>query len=297
MSCYKPVAAFRSREPNSEGKYPVFWHRPTVDYKCVQIPCGKCDGCKLDKARDWAMRCVHEASLYDDNCFITLTFDDKYLRADKSLHKPDFQKFMKRLRKRVGKVRFYHCGEYGDKLERPHHHACLFGYNFPDKVLWTIRDNVKLYRSEILSELWPFGYSTIGDVTFESAAYVARYCMKKINGDKADAYYAGRVPEYTTMSRRPGIGLDWLKKFHADVYPDDKVVVRGDVLCKPPKYYDDKYSEIDLTKEKFIDRLKLLRKKKAEGNPHNTYARLAVRESIKRQRVAQLRRSYENVSV
>lgn len=298
MPCYSPITGYRSRVKNDSGKYPVVFNMNDgwID-KPVQVPCGQCIGCRLERSRQWAMRCVHEASLYDDNCFITLTFDDKYLRVDKSLHKPDFQKFMKRLRKRVGKVRFYHCGEYGDKLERPHHHACLFGYNFPDRVLWNVRDNVKLYRSEILSELWPFGYSTIGDVTFESAAYVARYCMKKINGDKADAYYAGRVPEYTTMSRRPGIGLDWLKKFHADVYPDDKVVVRGDVLCKPPKYYDDKYSEIDLTKEKFIDKLKLLRKKKAEGNPHNTYARLAVRESIKRQRVAQLRRSYENVSV
>lgn len=319
MPCYSPITGYRSRVKNDSGKYPVVFNMNDgwID-KPVQVPCGQCIGCRLERSRQWAMRCVHEASLYDQNCFITLTFNDDYLSENRSLCKSDFQNFMKRLRKcflsiekpdwinklypsmiwiPFDKIRYFHCGEYGDKLDRPHHHACLFGLDFPDKVLWSVRDNVKLYRSKILENLWEFGHSTIGDVTFESAAYVARYCMKKITGDKADAYYAGRVPEYTTMSRRPGIGLDWLKKFHADVYPDDKVVVRGDVLCKPPKYYDDKYSEIDLTKEKFIDKLKLLRKKKAEGNPHNTYARLAVRESIKRQRVAQLRRSYENVSV
>ena len=100
-------------------------------------------------------------------------------------------------------VRFFHCGEYGELLYRPHYHACLFGFDFSDKVLWSTRGGVRLYRSKILEKLWTFGFSTIGDVTFESAAYVARYCTKKITGDKADEHYNGRSPEYVTMSRPP----------------------------------------------------------------------------------------------
>ena len=159
------------------------------------------------------MRCHHEASLYQDNCFITLTYSDEHLPSDKSLHVDHFQKFMKRLRKRFGEgVRYYHCGEYGEKYMRPHYHACLFNFDFPDKKIWKENNGNRLYISESLSELWPFGFVTIGDVTFESAAYVARYIMKKVNGDLAESHYervdwdTGEVyhlkPEYTTMSRR-----------------------------------------------------------------------------------------------
>lgn len=207
----------------------------------MTIPCGRCIGCRRERARQWAMRCMHEASLYNDNCFITLTYDDEHLKDD-SLHVEDFQKFMKRLRKRFPDqlIRYYQAGEYGEKYQRPHYHACLFNFTPPDLQLWRVKDGVRLYTSDIMADTWGHGYCVIGDVTFESAAYVARYIDKKILGgtdEKRTAHYHGRHPEYSTMSRRPGIGSGFLKKWKTDIFPKDYCVVNGKKV-KPPKYYD-----------------------------------------------------------
>ena len=291
MPCYKPLKGWYSRIRNESGKRSiVFKASQGYNDRPVSVPCGQCVGCRLERSRQWAMRCLNEASLYDCNCFITLTFSAECL-VDNSLHKEDFQKLMKRLRKRYGSgVRYFHCGEYGEKFQRPHHHACLFNFDFPDKELWTVRNGVRLYRSESLEKLWPFGFCTIGDVTFESAAYVARYIMKKVTGEKADDHYNGRVREYITMSRRPGIGRAWIEQFKSDVYPSDAVVVRGDVICKPPKYYDSLY---ELDEPKKMDILKRDRICTAKDNPDNRGDRLAIRGKVKLEKLKTLRRSYE----
>jgi hypothetical protein len=166
---------------------------------------------------------------------------------------------MKRLRHkhRGEKIRFFHCGEYGETLGRPHYHAIIFGYDFRNKDSYIIGEgsNYQIKGSEELEELWPFGFHAIGDVNFESAAYVARYIVKKITGEKALEHYCDidketgeilreRKPEYTTMSRRPGIASDWIKKYHTDVYPSDEVIVRGKEV-KPPRYYDRQYELIN----------------------------------------------------
>ena len=138
MPCYKPLKAYYSKDVNESGKRSlVFTSEKALLPVELMVPCGRCIGCRLDRSLQWAMRCVHEASMHEDNCFITLTFDDDHL-GDGSLKVSDFQNFMKRLRQAIApkKVRFFHCGEYGAKLSRPHHHACLFGFDFPDKVLW-----------------------------------------------------------------------------------------------------------------------------------------------------------------
>ena len=219
----------------------------------LELPCGQCIGCRLERSRQWAMRCLHEASLYDRNAFITLTYDDSHLPPGGSLSYPDFQRFMKRLRRRIGsKVRFYAGGEYGEQgTIRPHFHACLFGYDFPDKVFFKrSASGDKLYTSKLLESLWPYGICSVGDVTFQSAAYIARYCVAKRTGDAAKSWYAcdefvdqdgvirdSVTPEFNRMSLKPGIGSRWLEKFKTDVYPRDYVVVNG-VKVKPPKYYD-----------------------------------------------------------
>lgn len=219
----------------------------------LELPCGQCIGCRLERSRQWAMRCLHEASLYDRNAFVTLTYDDFHLPPGGSLSYPDFQKFMKRLRRRIGsKVRFYAGGEYGEQgTIRPHFHACLFGYDFPDKIFFKRSSSGdKLYTSKLLESLWPFGISSVGDVTFQSAAYIARYCVAKRTGDAAKSWYAcdefvdedgvirdSVTPEFNRMSLKPGIGSRWLEKYKTDVYPRDYVVVNG-VKVKPPKYYD-----------------------------------------------------------
>nr|WAE43298.1 MAG: replication initiator protein [Microviridae sp.] len=296
MPCYYPLNGYVSRTPNENGKYPIVFNTQEgwIDRK-VQLPCGRCIGCRLERSRQWAVRCVHEASMWKENCFITLTFNDYNLPSNGSLDVKIFQKFMKRLRKEFGTgIRYFHCGEYGDSLKRPHYHACLFNFDFGDKKLWAIRDNVKLYRSESLEYLWPFGFSTIGDVTFESAAYVARYCTKKVNGKRAESHYKGLKPEYITMSRRPGIGSTWFNKWVDDVFPEDHVIVRG-IECKPARYYDEKYC---LTNEKEFALIKGNRERAARLNPdENRASRLTVREKVVLHNAANLRRSYEATGI
>ncbi len=252
MPCFSPLDGYRSQTVNASGKRSVVFNvREGFFDRPVTVPCGQCIGCRLEKSRQWAMRCVHEASLYEENCFITLTYDDERLPASGSLDKSAFTKFMKRLRRRFDsqRIRFYHAGEYGDRFGRPHYHALLFGFDFPDKYPWSVRSDHPVWRSHILESLWPFGQSEIGSVTFESAAYVARYVVKKVTGEKADDYYSvvtelGEVvpiqPEYSTMSRRPGIGKAWYDEFKSEVYPSDGVVIRGK-LMKPPRFYDGQY--------------------------------------------------------
>jgi hypothetical protein len=181
---------------------------------------------------------MHEAQMFESNCFVTLTYDDLHLPKNNSLVLKDYQLFMKKLRRKYGSgIRFYHCGEYGDELGRPHYHSILFNHDFEDKKFYSENNGNKLYTSDSLSSLWEKGHSIIGDVTFESAGYVARYSLKKVTGEKAKDHYGSRLPEYSTMSRRPGIGKNWFEKYKCEVYPLDRVNVNG-VDSKPPRYYD-----------------------------------------------------------
>jgi len=186
---------------------------------------------------------MHEAQLHEHSVFVTLTYSDEHLGSF-SLVYSDFQKFMKRVRKKFGPVRFYVAGEYGDGFQRPHFHCLLFGCWFPDREFHKdLPSGFRLYRSAQLEKLWPFGFSSIGDVTFESAAYVARYVMKKVTGKAAEQHYefvdigsgevSQRVPEFNRMSLKPGIGAGWFKKFGNEVFPNDYVVMNG-VKMSPP---------------------------------------------------------------
>jgi len=292
------MTAWYSKDINPSGKRSlVFTPDKALQRDAeIEIPCGQCIGCRLERSRQWAIRCVHEASLYEDNCFITLTFSPEYLQKREnpwSLDKKDFQKFMKRLRKEYGSgIRYFHCGEYGDTYLRPHYHACLFNFDFHDKQLWKISNDCRLYISDSLARLWPYGFSTIGDVTFDSAAYVARYIMKKITGDEAEEHYTRMdgdtgefievLPEYTTMSLKPGIGTGWFEKYRTDVYPDDFVVINGKKM-QPPKYYD-RLLEKQLPYEH--DYIKDQRKIRALNNSdENTRDRLDVKEKVKRRQI------------
>ena len=296
MPCFKPLSAYRC----SDGSV-VFSELRRFDIvQTLSIPCGQCVGCRLERSRQWAMRCLHEASLYKQNCFITLTYADEHLPSDLSLHYADFQKFMKRLRKRFKDktIRFYMAGEYGENFGRPHFHACIFNLDFPDKKLWKkTGSGCRIYRSEILEDLWPFGYSSIGDVNFQSAAYVARYIMKKVTGDAAEQHYlmldfnsgeiSKRTPEFNKMSLKPGIGYEWYKKFKSDVYPHDYVVINGKKV-KPPKFYDKKLKN-DFPFE--WDEVEFKRTVQAKDNfADNTDERLAVKETIAKARLSMLKR-------
>jgi len=297
MACFHPINGWRSQFVNPKtGKRPVVFNanEAFLDLPVV-VPCGRCIGCRLERSRQWAMRCVHEASLHSTNCFITLTYRDDDLPRSGSLVMKHFQDFMKRLRFHVGSgVRYFHCGEYGDKLSRPHYHACLFNYDFPDKLHYRTKFGVKLYYSQSLEDLWGKGFCTIGDVTFESAAYVARYITKKITGEMSDAHYGDRSPEYVTMSRRPGIATGWFEKYGSDVFPSDEVVMhrkgRAQAM-KPPKFYD-RLFEIAHPIE--FEKIKLIRKSEAKKRlAKYGDSRLDVLEEAQRLKLKQLTREYE----
>lgn len=299
MTCYHPLQGWWSKEKTeNEKRRVVFNRREGYSDLRVDVPCGQCIGCRLSYSRNWAIRCVHEASLHDENCFVTLTYDDGNVPDSGSLNRRHIQLFLKRLRKKFTgkKIRFYCCGEYGELLSRPHYHLILFGFDFEDKVLWSVRDGVRLYRSEILEKLWIYGYSTIGNVTYESAAYVARYCLKKRNGEKKDEHYKGLEQEFSTMSRRPGIARDWFEKFKGDVFPHDYVVIRNGIKCKPPRYYDNIYDVIDSEE---MQKIKQLRHKYLIGcaplipDGEDSVDRLEVKEKVQKSKLTLLKRSVE----
>lgn len=255
---------------------------------------------------------MHEASLYEHNCFITLTYAPEHLPEDKSLRYEDFQLFMKRFRKRFkglqpvdGKypIRFYMAGEYGEQFRRPHFHACIFNFDFADKkYLKKTPGGSRIFTSAALSELWPFGYASIGSVTFESAAYVARYIMKKVNVSSATPHHLRNhyeeidedgvinelVPEFNKMSLKPGIGQGWYDKFKDEVYPDDFVVVNGR-KCKPPRFYDRKFAD-EFPLE--FEQIQFDRYVDAQDRiEDNTPERLAVRERVTQAKVERLVRN------
>lgn len=300
MTCYSPLKGYKSRVVEKTGKRRiVFNSEQGFSDLPVEVPCGQCIGCRLERSRQWAMRCVHEASLYVDNSFITLTYDQDNVPNDFGLDKSHFQDFMKRLRKRIEprKVRYYHCGEYGEENLRPHYHALLFNYDFADKVKEKEINGYPVYSSEMLNDIWGKGNCLIGDVTFQSAAYVARYVMKKVTGKRAEEErvyervdpVTGEVfnviPEYTTMSRRPGIGRNWFDQFKSDVYPSDYLIMNGQKV-QPPKYYDGLHPE--------IEEIKQVRKQRAKKfQDVNSPERLLVREKVKLAQIRHLKRNLD----
>ncbi|AXH77338.1 MAG: replication initiator protein [Microviridae sp.] len=300
MPCYHPIEGYRSRVTTMSGKRALVFNPKDgyVDLP-VTVPCGACIGCRLDRARTWSIRLMHEASQHDLSIFVTLTYRPDAEPEGRSLVKSHFQSFMKRLRKSHGsKIRYFHCGEYGDTSARPHYHAILFGIDFADKVKHTTTPlGETLFSSETLEKIWGHGHCLIGSVTPESCNYVARYITKKVTGEKAKAHYEtlnlatgeiySRTPEYITMSLKPGIGADWFKRYASDVFPSDYVVERGK-KTSVPKFYTRKHLQENPEAERS---LKAKRIKQAALRKHDsTPERLAVRKEVKLAQISQLKR-------
>lgn len=299
MSCYRPLNGFRATGKKTErGKAVIQFTPPPGPYEMVTLPCGQCIGCRIDRSQQWALRCVHEASLHEENCFVTLTYSEENLPEYGSLVKKDYQDFLKRLRKRFKgrRIRFFLCGEYGGDGSRPHYHALLFGLEFLDKVYWCKSGPHQVYRSPTLEELWTHGYSWIGEVSWQSAAYVARYCMKKVNGDLAYERYVRDVdpetgeliavePEFISMSRRPGIAAEWYEKYSGDCRKD--YLTHEGRRVKLPRYYDALRELDDLDG---LLAIKAKRREVAAGKRESTRRRMA-KEACCRARVNQLKRS------
>lgn len=292
MACYSPISAWR----DSAGAI-FFADRGRGDR--IDLPCGRCIGCRLERSRQWAVRIMLEAQAHQKTSFVTLTYDQQNLPSPPSLDYTHYQLFMKRLRKQFGPVRFFMCGEYGDESRRPHYHACIFGADFSeDRAVWNVTSQGHyLYRSSALESLWRHGHSLIGALTFESAAYVARYVLKKVTGDLADAHYryvdsdgvvSQLTPEFCHMSLKPGIGALWFDKYHTDVYPHDYIVVNG-VKCKPPRYFDKLLKRV--SRETLLE-IKTQREYDGyQRRDDSTYERLAVRREVKQAAISHLKRN------
>lgn len=229
------------------------------------VPCGRCLNCRLSKARTWSQRCILETKSWQDNWFVTLTYEDEFLTPvcdeksgeflNATLVPDEVQAFMKRLREfyqrtygHVG-IRFYMAGEYGDTTYRPHYHLIIFNLPLFDLKLYSrspLGDDY--FNSAVLTRLWGKGHVVVGEVTPQSAAYVARYVMKKAK-DETDYEALGLHPEYTRMSNRPGIGLPYLVSHIDQIYERDQIYLPNGQVVKPCRYFDDKAEQFGIDVE------------------------------------------------
>lgn len=283
--------------------------RPERDAPILYVRCNKCMACRLDHARNWSTRIVHEASRHDQNCFVTLTYSDENLPDDMSVSKRDCQLWLKRLRKELGhqRIRYFLCGEYGGKTKRPHYHAILFGIDFlSDRYPWETINGFVHYRSPLLEKTWPLGHSTIAAVSKQSAGYVARYSVKKANDFTAsggDPYtrlnavtgeFYQVKPEFLLMSRHPGIGFDWIDKYAQDAFPSGFLIVDGKRVPVPAAYRRRLLKtapDSTLLAIEASDQAKWEAAKRTLDD--NTPERMAVKAELHNLRVKQLKRDFD----
>lgn len=319
MSCLFPKLAFQ----NTSVKQPLrftglpfhsdSWKNkpkhPDPNWKSLKMPCGGCLYCRLKHSRENAIRCVHEASMHKDSIFVTLTYNPESLPANNTFNFNHPVLFMKRLRRLYGpKIKSFVCAEYGEKGGRPHYHLLIFGLKPTDMYLWRMSKNPRmkcqLFRSPSLERLWgtgkgknfrSYGNMEIGDVTMQSAAYVARYVVKKNKTKKAIEKELNKFHEKSIcVSRREGIGLSWLKKYYSDIYTTDSVHYKnrqGAVLkMTPPKYYDKKFEQ--MYPDEFL-KIKLARQAKMSETKSDTKQQSQASNYILEVKTKQLVRSYE----
>ena len=316
MPCYYPIDAYREQVPNANGKRPLKFNRKGESREdTIQIRCGRCIGCRQDKAQDWAVRCSHEMQIAEEreleSSFITLTYNDEHLPNPPSINKSDPHRFINNLRKyltrtygKETKIRFFGCGEYGSQLDRPHYHFIIFGYQFTDLELHTENyQGNKIYISETLDRLWGKGFATTAFASYQTAHYVARYIFKKINGDRAEDHYSyfdsetGELhslePEFNTSSRMPGLGYNWLQKYKNQLHKGYVII---DGKKKPiPDYYLRKLMETENEQDddyELYEYLKALRLSDVDPfHPDMSGDRLRIREEVKIRRLQTLKRT------
>lgn len=273
MACYNPLKAWTVEGvTTATGKMAISFREPPENvqeapgFKWLQIPCGKCIGCRMDYSKQWAARMVEEATLYPNNAFLTLTYNNEHLPYSRTvdtktgeltenhpLVKSHVVKFIKRLREKVerttgAKLRYFACGEYGAKYGRPHYHMAVFNLDATQwgdiKLIGNNHQGDALFSSKEIERLWGKGFVTIGELTPQSAAYIARYMLKKQKGPDKKIWYekAGLVQEYTSCSRKPGLGIEWYESNKETVYQNDCVYMpqrnKKPLRVKTPRYYD-----------------------------------------------------------
>lgn len=302
MACFKPIEGYRARA----GGFTLNRTEAFVDQP-MTISCGRCRGCRRARTESWGLRCMHEMKYHAENSFLTFTYDDYNLPAPNFIGengysvsslegtKKDLRTFFRKLRRYLQgkKIRYFAAGEYGPSTWRVHGHGILFGHAFlEDRYKWRTHKGNIYYRSPTLEKLWGKGIVEFCDANFQTAKYVAGYCLKKMHGDKAIEHYkrinpeTGEVfnlePEFMICSTRPGIGSRWFNDYNeTDAYTEDGLRIMGSKRKFPiPKYYDKlkKRAEGD-----YIEALKKKRRKKLIDRrviANNTPERLKVREEV-----------------
>ncbi len=282
MPCYSPWVGYYDKAAKrlhhigkTEGKDPIreamiIWRNSPFakswnEENMMLLPCGKCLGCRLEYSKEWANRCVLEAKTTQNNWFMTLTYDEEHIKEclkpviDKetgeyghieSLIPNHLSEFIKELRrnieyhKNLQGVRFYGCGEYGSRGGRPHYHLLMYNLPLDDLAEEWKKDGFITFSSENVSRIWGKGIVTVNEFSWETAAYTARYMLKKLKGRDAKEQYkgAGIEPEFSRCSRRPGIGYEYYRQNRDKIYQTDSIVIHG-TTCKPPTYFDRMFKE------------------------------------------------------
>lgn len=312
MACYQPLKAFRIGKSEKTGK-PIYkitdyrvdhieYHKDGYWHKCydpfvsrlaheynrtfIEIPCGKCIGCRLDHAKDWSNRCLMELQEHDSSYFITLTYNDinlpmtSYVKEDTgeifevpTLKKTDFQDFIKALRQALPeqKLRYYMAGEYGtgSDLPRPHYHVIIFGLKLDDLIFYKSNERGdKMYNSPLIDKIWKKGFCVVGNVTEESCNYTARYVMKKVNCNNEVYKIRNMQPEFTLMSTHPGIAKSYYEK-HPGIMEYEHIFLsteNGGKKIGIPRYFKRLQEKVDpdrVESKKRVNR-KLLKVRNAE---------------------------------
>ncbi len=252
---------FGSHFSHTEGLNDIYY---------VQIPCGKCIGCRMDYSRSWADRMTYHAIGKDDcSYFITLTYDDVHLddleHSDSydlyALNYDHSTQFVKNLRNkfRDAELDYYYSGEYGDASMRPHFHFIVYNIFIPDLVFDKLNDNGDpLYTSSTIDRLWGKGFAVIGKFNWRSAAYTARYVEKKRDGRLMSEYDAvGLTPEKCRCSRRPGLAHDYYLDHYADIWKNNGLSVDRIVNAKGqlgiPRYFRKLAEEKHIGFDEFLE--------------------------------------------
>ncbi len=263
MPCFTPLQGYK--DPATGG----LTFKKTGTAQKMQVACNQCLGCRIDHRVMWAIRIVHESYLHLDdqgNSWLTLTYrspsecteqqlkDGHYVDKHYQLRPSHVSKFIRALRKQNPdhKIRYFYCGEYGDENQRPHYHVCLFNHSFKDQQLYKDDEGFYTYTSPSLDKVWPYGFSTIAELNFNTASYTAGYCFKKITGKRARDHYLRcdengeafwLLPEYIRMStgrKKPcGLGAKFYEKYKSDIFPRDSTPVPGHGSVQlVPRYYE-----------------------------------------------------------
>lgn len=283
MVCNKPIVAYHLGYDNTGKPVISYSQKDKANGFPILRDCGSCLGCRLKKSKEWAVRCYKELEYWQDACFVTLTYNDNCLPLATSyshlaleppvvqptLLRSDVVAFNKRLRTKLGrlgltdKIKIFYAGEYGDNNHRPHYHLLIFGFKPFDLVPYRQnRFGQQLYNSSFLESLWyrkspefdktkrrkwkkvSCGFVVVGDVSFTSASYVARYILKKQSTlhNSSEAF----CKEFLGVSN--GIGERWFKDNYQTVLANGCInyVKDNKILhCSIPRYFTEKLQEID----------------------------------------------------